>query len=65
MKTINARALTLAAQRIYDLTGGKCFKCPCEENNVRYCWGPDCVVEIEKHLRRRGREEYYKEKMAK
>ena len=62
MKTINARALTKAAERIYDLIGGKCDKCPCEENNIRYCWGPSCVTEIEKHLRRRATEEYHKEK---
>lgn len=69
MKTINARALTKAAERIYDLIGGdankdgnKCSRCPCEEKNIRYCWGADCSVEIVKHLRRRSTEEYYKEK---
>lgn len=62
VKTINARALTKAAERIYDLAGGKCAKCPCEENNVRFCWGPDCVVEIQKHLIRRAKDEYYREK---
>jgi hypothetical protein len=71
MKTINARALTKAAERIYDLIGGdanmdgeKCSRCPCEENGTRYCWGPCCVTEIFKHLRRRASEEYYCEKLG-
>lgn len=71
MKTINAIALTKAAQHIYVLIGGdenpdgnKCSRCPCEENGTRYCWGACCATEIEKHLRRRATEEYYVAKMG-